>query len=74
MEGDHKHKIMYRTFVPNYGTVCQVLLQLVVACFSLLKVFFMTVLQVDYIFTKKKSLAVQEVPLVLHDVFHEHCY
>ena len=34
----------------------------------------MTVLQVDYVFTKKKSLAVQEVPLVLHDVFHEHCY
>ena len=23
---------------------------------------------------KKMSLAVQEVPLVIHDVFHEHCY
>ena len=35
----------------------------------------MTVLQVDYVFTTiKMSLAVQEVPLVLHDVFHEHCY
>ena len=75
MEGDHKHKIMYRTFVPKYGTVCQVLLQLVVAYFSLLKGFFMTVVQVDYVFTEKKmSLALQEVPLVIHDVFHEHCY
>ena len=27
-----------------------------------------------YIHKKKMSLAVQEVPLVIHDVFHEHCY
>ena len=31
MEGDHKHKIMDRPFMPKYGTVSQVLLQLVVA-------------------------------------------
>ena len=30
MEGDHKHKIMDRPFMPKYGTVSQVLLQLVV--------------------------------------------
>ena len=29
--GDHKHKIMDRPFMPKYGTVSQVLLQLVVA-------------------------------------------
>ena len=29
--GDHKHKIMERPFMPKYGTVSQVLLQLVVA-------------------------------------------
>ena len=29
--GDHKHKIMDRPFMPNYGVVSQVLLQLVVA-------------------------------------------
>ena len=29
---DHKHKIMDRPFMPKYGTVSQVLLQLVVAC------------------------------------------
>jgi len=29
--GGHKHKIMYRPFKPKYGTVSQVLLQLVVA-------------------------------------------
>ena len=29
--GDHKHKIMDALFVPKYGTVSQVLLQLVVA-------------------------------------------
>ena len=29
--GDHKHKIMDRLFMPKYGTVSQVLLQLVVA-------------------------------------------
>ena len=29
--GDHKHKIMDRPFMPKYSTVCQVLLQLVVA-------------------------------------------
>ena len=29
-EGDHKHKIMDRAFMPKYGTVSQVLLQLVV--------------------------------------------
>ena len=34
----------------------------------------MTVFQVDYVFTKKMSLAVREFPLVIHDVFHEHCY
>ena len=28
---DHKHKIMDRPFMPKYGTVSQVLLQLVVA-------------------------------------------
>ena len=39
VKGDHKHKIMDRPFVPKYGTVCQVLLQLVVACFSFLKGF-----------------------------------
>ena len=50
------HKIMDRTFVPKYGTVCQVVLQLVVACFSLLKGYFMTVLQVDYVFTEKKNV------------------
>ena len=33
MEGDHKHKIMDRPFMPKYGTVSQVLLQLVVAYF-----------------------------------------
>ena len=31
MEGDHKHKIMDRPFMPKYGTVFQVLLQVVVA-------------------------------------------
>ena len=36
---DYKHKIINRPFVPKYGTVSQVLLQLVVACFSLLKGF-----------------------------------
>ena len=30
--GGHKHKIMDRPFKPKYGTVSQVLLQLVVAC------------------------------------------
>ena len=29
--GDHKHKIMDRPFMPKYGTVSQVLLQLVVS-------------------------------------------
>ena len=29
--GDHKHKINDRPFMPKYGTVSQVLLQLVVA-------------------------------------------
>ena len=29
--GDHKHKIVDRTFIPKYGTLSQVLLQLVVA-------------------------------------------
>ena len=28
---DHKHKIMDRPFTPKYGTMCQVLLQVVVA-------------------------------------------
>ena len=32
--GDHKDKIMDRPFMPKYGTVSQVLLQLVVACES----------------------------------------
>ena len=62
MEGDHKHKIMDRTFVPKYGTVCQVLLQLVVAYFSLLKGFFMTVVQVDYVFTKKNVFGLTRSP------------
>ena len=34
----------------------------------------MTVLQVDYVFTKKIYLTLQEVPLLIHDVFHKHCY
>ena len=32
--GDHKHKIMDRTFMPKYGTVSQVLLSLVAVCFA----------------------------------------
>ena len=37
MEGDHKHKILDKPFMPKYGTVFQVLLQLVVALLSLLE-------------------------------------
>ena len=36
--GGHKHKIMDRPFKTKYGTVSQVLLQLVVAPFSFLLV------------------------------------
>ena len=39
MEGDHKHKIMDRTFMPKYGTVSQVLLQLVVANIAIYHLF-----------------------------------
>ena len=37
--GDHKHKIMDRPFMPKYGTVSQLLLQLVVAIMLKLTVF-----------------------------------
>ena len=57
--GDHKHKIMDRPFMPKYGTVSKVLLQLVVGT-ELLLIYIWQVLMLKFVFAPKSYRVFRE--------------